>query len=58
MDKTAVKEWNDVLKRGIIDEINAMINMTNDDINSQLELQTKLTDLLRILRQENGKQFD
>lgn len=58
MDKTAVKEWNDVLKRGIIDEVNAMINMTNDDINSQLELQTKLTDLLRILRQENGKQFD
>lgn len=58
MDKIAVKEWNDVLKRGIIDEVNAMINMTNDDINSQLELQTKLTDLLRILRQENGKQFD
>ena len=58
MDKTAVKEWNDVLKQGIIDEVNGMINMTNDDINSQLELQTKLTDLLRILRQENGKQFD
>ena len=56
MDIEQIDEINKQLVKAIKDEIDCMVDFAEKDTNSKLGLQSKLTDLLRVLRIENGKQ--
>lgn len=56
MDIKEIKTINKELTKAISEEVEWISSRADDDINSQLEVQSKLSDLLRVLRIENGRQ--
>lgn len=50
-----INKNNDELVKAIKSEVEYMVSRTDDDINSKLALQNKLTDLLIVLRNENHR---